>query len=77
MSRSHRKTPIHGACGGSDKEDKRRANQKFRHHVKKILTVDPMREELPNRRQLSNVWDMNKDGKVYFNVREQPESMRK
>lgn len=67
MSRSFRKTPICGnACASSEKDDKRRANRSLRHHVKQLLHVDPETEVLPTIDEISNLWDMAKDGKQWF-----------
>jgi hypothetical protein len=66
MSHSYRKHDFHGNGGGSEKDDKRIANRVLRHHVKRLLHVDPEREVLPIMREVSDKWVMNKDGKSYF-----------
>jgi len=64
MSRSLRKT----ACGGftksmSEKYDKQLANRRYRATVKEAIHHN---REMPKVRELSNVWDFNKDGKTWF-----------
>jgi hypothetical protein len=67
MSRSYRKHDIHGIAGHSEKKDKRQANRVLRHHIKRLLHADPETESpLPVMREVSNVWNMGKDGKRYF-----------
>ncbi len=64
MSRSRKKTKIHGiTIASSEKENKRGANRKFRRLTRqKIKSDDPV---LPEMREVSNVWDFDKDGKRY------------
>ncbi len=77
MSRSRRKTPIRGVTGAaSEKADKRHNNRSLRKRVKKVLLTDPELEVAPTMRELSNVWDMAKDGK-YFLKKPRPKDMRK
>lgn len=66
MSRSRRKTPIIGNCGGSEKWDKRSANRRHRVRVKQAMKAGEF-EDLPDLREISDPWGMNKDGKFYFN----------
>ena len=66
MSRSYRKHDIHGNGGGSEKDDKRIANRCLRHNVKRLLHIEPEHEILPIMREVSDTWNMNKDGKSYF-----------
>lgn len=76
MSRSARKTPIRGVTtASSEKQDKRLANRKFRRLVKTSLKNDS--EVLPLIREVSNVYGFEKDGKLYFDSRKFPKSMRK
>ena len=63
MSRSKKKIPILGNCGGSDKQDKRKANRIYRRVIKELIAKD---KELPQIREISNVWSFNKDGKRYI-----------
>jgi hypothetical protein len=68
MSRSYCKHDWMGITGcSSEKKDKQLANRALRHHVKRILHSDPETESpLPVMREVSNVWNMGKDGKNYF-----------
>lgn len=64
MSRSKRKTKIHGNTSAkSEKENKRDANRKLRRIVKQ--KVNSGKTELPELREVSNVWAFEKDGKRY------------
>jgi len=64
MSRSKKKTKIHGiTTADSEKENKREANRKFRRIVKQKIKAPT--SELPKLRQISNVWSFDKDGKRY------------
>jgi hypothetical protein len=63
MSRSFKKTPIHGnAVAESEKSDKIRANRDFRRAVQAALYHE---KEIPLFREVSDVWDFAKDGKHY------------
>ena len=69
MSRSKKKTPIRGVAGNPDKESKREANRLERKVVKQILHehADKLDEiELPIKREVSDVWSFNKDGKSFI-----------
>ena len=66
MSRSYRKHDYIGHGSSSEKYDKQLANRTLRHHVRQILHVDPEQEILPIMREVSNLWCMSKDGKIYF-----------
>ncbi len=64
MSRSKKKTKIHGiTTAKSEKENKRDANRKLRRIVKQ--KVNSGKTELPELREVSNVWSFDKDGKRY------------
>ncbi|HEX8737995.1 MAG TPA: hypothetical protein VF721_21865 [Pyrinomonadaceae bacterium] len=77
MSRSRRKTSIAGNTNScSEKEDKRIYNRRFRHVCKQFLHID-FEKELPDLKEYSNPWGMNKDGKRWFDAKKYPESMRK
>jgi hypothetical protein len=64
MSRSKKKTKIHGyTTAESEKENKQQANRKYRRIIKqKIKSTE---SELPKIKELSNVWSFDKDGKRY------------
>ncbi|MGG6230487.1 hypothetical protein [Tenacibaculum sp. SDUM215027] len=64
MSRSKKKTKIHGnTTAKSEKENKQDANRKLRRIVKQ--KVNSGKTELPELREVSNVWSFDKDGKRY------------
>ncbi|WP_299062970.1 hypothetical protein [uncultured Polaribacter sp.] len=64
MSRSKKKTKIHGiTTAKSEKEDKQASNRKFRRIVKQKVTSEE--NEIPQLREVSNVWSFDKDGKIY------------
>jgi len=64
MSRSRKKNPVKGITrADSEKEDKRNANRKFRRKIKQEFYKGE--EQLPELRELSNVWAFDKDGKRY------------
>lgn len=64
MSRSKRKTKIHGITTAvTEKGNKRKANRKLRRIVKERLKLK--KENLPKLRGISNVWDFDKDDKIY------------
>lgn len=67
MSRSRRKTPIIGwTTAPSEKEDKRLANRRLRRIVRNILRTQEDPDVLPDLREVSDPWDMNKDGKQWI-----------
>ncbi len=73
MSRSFKKTPIQGhSCARSEKQDKRIANRRMRANIKTALasSFDPEADVLPALREVTNVYDMSKDGKSYFGIPE-------
>jgi hypothetical protein len=67
MSRSYRHTPILGHGGGSEKQDKRIYNRRLRSRVRQMLhsCADFDAVLLPKVREVSELWDMSKDGKSY------------
>lgn len=78
MSRSRRKTRITGiTCKESEKKDKRIANRKLRRKTKRILNDTPVEdlenEELPDLKEISDVWLFAKDGKQYLSDKEENE----
>ena len=78
MSRSRKKTPVHGmTTARSEKKDKRLYNRRFRRVSKQALQFNPEQEVLPHLREYSNPWSMDKDGKVRFDPKKHPEWMRK
>ena len=78
MSKSRKKTSIDGITTScSEKQDKRIYNRRYRHACKQILNTNVECELLPHLREYSNVWSMDKDGKVWFDAKEHPKLMRK
>jgi hypothetical protein len=78
MSRSHRKTPIMGiTTAASEKRDKQFANRRLRRAVNQVLKDEPEAPVLPLKREVSDVWAMDKDGKRWFNACRFAELMRK
>ena len=71
MSKSYRRTPI---CGWttcvSEKQDKRKANRRWRHLVRHALNVG---KEPPLQREASDIWSFGKDGKAWFGFIESDE----
>jgi len=65
MSRSRKKTKIHGiTTARSEKQDKRIANRRYRRTVKpKVKAGDVI---LPEIREISDIWLFEKDGKTYY-----------
>lgn len=78
MSRSVRRTPIVGiTTARSDKFDKRLANRACRRAVGPALNADPAGDDvLPELRDVSNEYTMDKDGKQWIGGR-WPRLMRK
>ncbi len=78
MSKSRKKTSIGGITTScSEKQDKRLYNRRYRHACKQILNTNFECELLPHLREYSNVWSMDKDGKVWFDAKKFPKLMRK
>ena len=67
MAHSRKKTPIRGNANGSDKRDKAWANRRLRRVVRTHIAQDSSVEALPQKRELSDVWDFTKDGKQRYN----------
>lgn len=64
MSRSRKKSKIHGiTTAESEKQDKQEANRRLRRVVKQ--KVNQGETELPELREISNIWGFAKDGKIY------------
>lgn len=68
MSRSRRKSPCSGiTCSDSEKDDKRIWHRRYRHACKQAIAIEGVELEfLPHFRNLSDVWSMDKDGKVWW-----------
>lgn len=64
MSRSKRKTPILPNCNiSSEKSEKQKANRRLRRIAKEKLAVAG--EDLPQKKEISDIWNWGKDGKSY------------
>ena len=64
MSRSKKKSKIRGnTAAESEKQDKRDANRRFRRIVNQKVKQGDM--EIPDLKEISNVWGFDKDGKIY------------
>ena len=79
MSRSRRKTPIFGhAMSVSESEDKkiwhRRMRSAERSRLVKSISRDPEAHVTTSEKQVSNPWDMSKDGKYYWPEKSQCEA---
>lgn len=69
MSNSYRYTPIGGCTtAASEKEDKRIINRRFRRKTRLALIAG--REPPIHVRQISDIWNMDKDGKRWFGWQE-------
>ena len=69
MARSRRHTPIASlAAAVSEKQDQRHANRNCRSALRRALTREgnPDAAVLPILRNVSNPWDMTKDGRSWF-----------
>lgn len=69
MSRSRKKNAICGVASGSEKQDKRRANRKFRRREKIQISNGDIPVTDP--RETSDVWCLAKDGKWWFGVEDE------
>ena len=82
MSRSRRKAPIMGITNcRSEREDKQIWHRRWRAHQRTALACAPLDDEdgkLPvSVNQLSNVWDMGKDGRQYWPLPRQKKTARR
>jgi hypothetical protein len=76
MSHSRRKIPKRGVTTSeSEKSDKRVANRRLRRAAASALHAGV--EIMPSIREVSNVWEFAKDGKIRFNATTSPQMMRK
>lgn len=75
MSRSYRKVPKRGIGADSDKKSKRYANRSYRRAVREALHRG--NEVMPELREVSDVWDFEKDGKMRLDPVRDRKSMRK
>jgi len=77
MSRSRKKTSIHGiTLADSDKEYKKSHSKKERRKVKYLLHVEEY-EIVESQVIRFDAWSSNKDGKRYFSIPKSHKLMRK
>lgn len=75
MSRSRRKNPVCGlTTARSEKQDKQLSNRAWRRRVRGAIATG---REIPDRREIHNVWTFAKDGTQRFDPVKWPEGMRK
>ena len=78
MSNSFRKSPFIGiTTARSEKQDKRHANRRLRRINKVRLAITHDGATLCEQRSVSDVWAMDKDGKVRFDPQQLPKLLRK
>jgi len=79
MSRSRRKTPVHGIGKGSEKLAKRWWNRLFRRDTKRALERDAEGALPMNIHKHTELWDGPKDGKMHLDLNDpsQRKLMRK
>jgi hypothetical protein len=77
MSRSRRKHPICGFQADSEKESKQNANRAERRINRQILNKSEDADVLKKTKEVSDPWNMAKDGKIRFDPDEDPKSLRK
>ena len=78
MSRSTKKNPIRGVTTAeTEKEDKQNASRAERRANKQILAKSGNQDDLKLKREVSDPWSMDKDGKFRFDKNTNPELMRK
>lgn len=65
MTRSYKKNPYIGFAD-SEKQDKTTAHRRERHHVKRILHINPLTDLLPHRKDFGDGDRFSKDGKFYL-----------
>jgi len=78
VARSRRHVPIIGcAAAASEKLEKQAASRSLRRIVREKLRTVPEADVLPTKREVSDVWVMAKDGKVWAGPDARAEWMRK
>ncbi len=73
MARSRRKTPIYGftSCD-SEKQDKKIWHSRMRAHERDALATADLDAHLTTKKnQVSSTWEMDKDGRHYWPLKEQ------
>ena len=80
MGKSKKKHPFSGiSTSETEKKDKQIANKRLRLRAKQKLKhmEDPDAEVFPEKEEVSNVYNFNKDGKCRFDPELPPKLMRK
>ncbi len=78
MSRSRRKSPVMGVtCARSEEDDKQLYNRALRRINRRKLAEAGENAIYRNKREIMDVWSMNKDGKMRFNPEIEAKWMRK
>ena len=80
MGKSRKKPPFSGIpTSETEKRDKQIANKRLRLRAKQKLKhmEDPDEEVFPEKEEVSNVYNVNKDGKFRFDPELPPKLMRK
>ena len=75
MSRSRKRTPIHGIADGSEKKDKKIWHSRMR--AKEREAIHRGDEVFPKERDVSDPWTMAKDGKLRWEFDEDWDSEKK
>ena len=78
MSRSKRRTPKRAiTTADSEKDDKVMAHRRERRLVREVLGKDSEAEVLPHKKEVSDPWSMQKDGKIFLGRKATPRDLRK
>lgn len=78
MSRSFKKNPVTGITSAlSEKEDKRNCNRTIRRKNRQINFTNDDVYRFVEKREVMNIWLMDKDGKMRFDPKKHPKLMRK
>ena len=62
-----------GYCSSSEKKSKSKCNRKLRRRTNIIISNGDFDVIFPNKREMMDVWEMEKDGKFYYG---QPETLQ-
>lgn len=78
MSRSYRKNPVRGwTTARTEKDDKRIYNRALRRINRRLLQGGQDEALFQDKREVMDIWSMNKDGKMRFDPNKHPKLMRK
>ena len=77
MSRSRRHHSYIGVTvSKSEKFEKQKAHRRFRQKCKQLIDKDED-SLLPDEKEIDDIWNRSKDGKMWFNKNKYPKLMRK